>query len=55
MCRAENKILVFDASSNFATVPIQDHPANRINDLMPWTYQDMIDAKNAKAEAMDAA
>ena len=21
---------------------IQDHPANRINDLMPWAYQDMI-------------
>jgi len=19
---------------------IQDHPANRINDLMPWAYQD---------------
>ncbi len=24
---------------------IQDHPANRINDLMPWAYQDMIDAQ----------
>ena len=34
---------------------IQDHPANRINDLMPWAYQDMIDAKNAEAEAIDAA
>ena len=34
---------------------IQDHPANRINDLMPWAYQDMIDAKNAEAEAKDAA
>jgi transposase len=30
---------------------IQDHQANRINDLMPWAYQDMIDAKNAEAEA----
>ena len=34
---------------------IQDHPANRINDLMPWAYQDMIDTKNAEAEAKDAA
>ena len=34
---------------------IQDHPANRINDLMPWAYQDMIDAKNAEAEAKGAA
>ena len=30
---------------------IQDHPANRITDLMPWAYQDMIDAQNAEAEA----
>ena len=34
---------------------IQDHPANRINDLMLWAYQDMIDAKNAEAGAKDAA
>jgi hypothetical protein len=34
---------------------IQDNPANRINDLMPWAYQDMIDDKNAEAEAKDAA
>jgi hypothetical protein len=34
---------------------IQDHPANRINDLMPWAYQDIINAKNAEAEAKDAA
>ena len=34
---------------------IQDHPANRIDDLMPWAYQDMIDAKTAEAEAKDAA
>ncbi|WP_420806481.1 IS66 family transposase [Octadecabacter arcticus] len=34
---------------------IQDHPANRINDLMPWAYQDMINAKTAEAEAKDAA
>ena len=34
---------------------IQDHPASRINDLMPWAYQDMINARNAEAEANDAA
>ena len=34
---------------------IQDHPANRINDLMPWAYQDMIDAQNVEAEVKDAA
>ena len=34
---------------------IQDHPASRINDLMPWAYQDMINARNAGAEANDAA
>ena len=28
---------------------IQDHPANRINDLMPWAYQDMIDAQEQSA------
>jgi hypothetical protein len=32
---------------------IQDHPANRMGDLMPWAYQDMIDAaaRNAEAES----
>jgi hypothetical protein len=33
----------------------QYHPADRINDLMPWAYQDMINAQNAEAEAKDAA
>ena len=28
---------------------IQDHPANRINDLMPWAYQDMIDTQEQSA------
>ncbi len=26
---------------------IQDHPANRMNDLMPWAYQAMIDTEVA--------
>ena len=30
---------------------IQDHPANRMGDLMPWAYQDMIDAADREAEA----
>ena len=30
---------------------IQDHPANRINDLMPWAYQDMIEAQEQCALA----
>ena len=32
---------------------IQDHPANRMGDLMPSAYQDMIDAaaRNAEAES----
>ena len=34
---------------------ILDHPSNRINDLLPWAYQDMINARNAGAEANDAA
>ena len=34
---------------------IQDHSANCINDLMPWAYQDMINARDAEAEAKDAA
>ena len=27
----------------------------RINDYMPWAFQDMINAQNAEAEAKDAA
>ena len=28
---------------------IQDHPANRMHDLLPWAYQDMIDAQEESA------
>ena len=34
---------------------IQDHPAKRMHDLMPWAYQEMIDAQGVEAEAQDAA
>ena len=34
---------------------IQDHPVNRIAELRPWAFQDMINAQNAEAEAKDAA
>ena len=33
---------------------IQDHPANRINDLIPWAYQNMINAQNKGAEVKAA-
>lgn len=34
---------------------IQDHPAKRIAELLPWAYQDMIDAAEHDAEAENAA
>ena len=34
---------------------IQDHPAKRIYDLLPWAYQDMIDTQGNEDEAKDAA
>jgi transposase len=34
---------------------IQDQPANRIAELLPWAYQDMIDAAERDAEAENAA
>ena len=34
---------------------IQDHPAKRIYDLLPWAYQDMIDAQGVDGEPKDAA
>ena len=34
---------------------IQDHAAKRIAELLPWAYQDMIDAAERDAEAESAA
>jgi transposase len=34
---------------------IQDHPVNRINELMPWAYQAMIEEQKADAETQRAA
>ena len=30
---------------------IQDHPANRMQDLLPWAYQAMIEAQEQSALA----
>lgn len=34
---------------------IQDHPAKRISELLPWVYQAMIDAQKEEAEAKNDA
>ncbi len=34
---------------------IQDHPVSHINELMPWEYQAIVDARKAEAEARNAA
>lgn len=34
---------------------IQDYPVNRINELLPWEYQAMIDARKAETEAKNVA
>ena len=34
---------------------IQDHPAKRIHDLLPWAYQDIINAAEHDAEVANAA
>ena len=32
---------------------IQGHPGKRINDLLPWAYQDMVEAQNVDAAPVD--
>jgi transposase len=34
---------------------IQDHPANRIGELMPWAYQAMVEEQKAEPEAKNVA
>jgi len=34
---------------------IQDHPANRIGELMPWAYQAMVEQQKAELEAKTVA
>lgn len=34
---------------------IQDHPANRINELMQWEYQAIVEEQKAELEAKNVA
>jgi transposase len=34
---------------------IQDHPANRIGELMPWEYHAIVEEQKAEPEAKNVA
>ena len=43
-----------EASLAWVLERTQDHPVNRMHDLLPWAYQDMIDTAERDAEAANA-
>ena len=43
-----------EASLAWVLERIQDHPFNRIAELRPWAYQDMIDTAERDAQAANA-